>query len=121
RKEASAFYFFPDDYWLQIRREFADDLIRFDAYADGELAASILCLAASPLLHYHLGASSERGLVVGANHVLFYTIAVWASDRGFSCFHLGGGVGGFQDSLYVFKRRFDPEGQLAATVGKAVH
>jgi hypothetical protein len=73
------------------------------------------------LLHYHLGASSERGLSVGANHILFYETAVWASAQGFSCLHLGGGVGGHEDSLYEFKRRFDPKGRLPATVGKAVH
>jgi serine/alanine adding enzyme len=121
RRDASPFYFFPEEYWLHLANELGDSLLRFDAYEDGELAASILCLAAPPLLHYHLGASSERGQSLGANHVLFYETAAWAAANGFSLFHLGGGVGGFEDSLYEFKRRFDPGGKLAATLGKAVH
>jgi len=121
RREAAPFYFFPDEYWLHLATTLADELLRFDAYEDGELAACILCLASPPLLHYHLGASSERGQSLGANHVLFYETAAWACERGFTHFHLGGGVGGFEDSLYEFKRRFDPEGKLPATLGKAVH
>jgi serine/alanine adding enzyme len=121
RRNASDFYYFPDEYWLQLADELADELVRFDAYSDGELAACILCLASPPLLHYHLGASSERGQSLGANHVLFYETAAWAAERGFTHFHLGGGVGGFEDSLYEFKRRFDPGGSLPAVLGKAVH
>ena len=121
RREASEFYYFPDDYWLHLANELGNALLRFDAYEDGELAASILCLASPPLLHYHLGASSERGQSLGANHVLFYETGAWAGAHGFSVFHLGGGVGGFEDSLYEFKRRFDPGGRLVATLGKAVH
>lgn len=121
RREASEFYFFPDEYWLHLANELGDTLLRFDAYEDGELAASILCLASPPLLHYHLGASSERGQSLGANHVLFCETGAWAASNGFSVFHLGGGVGGFEDSLYEFKRRFDPGGRLPAALGKAVH
>lgn len=121
RRNAAPFYFFAEEYWQQLATQLPDALVRLDAYADGELVASILCLAAKPLLHYHLGASSEGGQSVGANHVLFYETAVWAAARGFERFHLGGGVGGFEDSLYEFKRRFDPDGLLPAALGKAVH
>ena len=121
RRDASPFYYFPEEYWLHLATRLVDAIVRFDAYEDGNLAASILCLAAPPLLHYHLGASSERGQSLGANHVLFCETAAWAAERGFELFHLGGGVGGFEDSLYEFKRRFDPEGRLPATLGKSVH
>jgi serine/alanine adding enzyme len=121
RLDASPFYSFPDEYWLHLATRLGDALLRFDAYEDGELVASIFCLAAPPFLHYHLGASSIRGQSLGANHVLFCETATWAAERGFERFHLGGGVGGFEDSLYEFKRRFDPEGLLPATLGKAVH
>jgi serine/alanine adding enzyme len=121
RRDASSFYYFPDEYWLHLATKLGDALVRFDAYEDEELVACILCLAAPPVLHYHLGASSDRGQSLGANHVLFCETATWAAERGFELFHLGGGVGGFEDSLYEFKRRFDPEGLLPAKLGKAVH
>lgn len=121
RRSASAFYFFPDAYWRQLTETLRGAVVRADARLDGELLASLVCLSAAPLLHYHLGASSERGQQLSANHLLFYETAVWAADHGYERFHLGGGVGGFEDSLYEFKRRFDPGGALPAYLGKAVH
>jgi serine/alanine adding enzyme len=121
RRNASPFYFFPDAYWEHLTEALGGALLRADARTEGELVASIVCLAAPPLLHYHLGASSQRGQDLGANHLLFYETAAWAAGKHFARFHLGGGVGGFEDSLYEFKRRFDPEGALPAYLGKAVH
>lgn len=121
RRNASTFYFFPEAYWRQLSGPLGRALVRADAFAADELVASILCLASPPLLHYHLGASSEHGQALGANHLLFWRTAAWAAGRGFERFHLGGGVGGFEDSLYEFKRRFDPGGTLPAYLGKAVH
>ena len=62
-----------------------------------------------------------RAQDLGANHLLFCETAAWAAARGYDRFHLGGGVGGFEDSLYEFKRRFDPGGALPAYLGKVVH
>jgi GNAT acetyltransferase-like protein len=121
RRKASSFYFFPEAYWGHLTADVPDALVRADARADGALVASIVCFSSPPLLHYHLGASSERGQEVGANHLLFLETAAWAAEHGFGRFHLGGGVGGFEDSLYEFKRRFDPGGALPAFLGKAVH
>jgi hypothetical protein len=121
RRDASPFYFFPEAYWQQLTGPLGRALVRADAHAGEELVASIVCLASPPLLHYHLGASSERGQALGANHLLFWRTAAWAAVHGFTRFHLGGGVGGFEDSLYEFKRRFDPEATLPAYIGKAVH
>lgn len=121
RRNASQFYFFPGAYWEHLTGALGGCVVRADARADGELVASIVCLAGPPLLHYHLGASSERGQSLGANHLLFGETAAWAGEHGFSRFHLGGGVGGFEDSLYEFKRRFDPESALHAYLGKRVH
>lgn len=119
-KGASAFYFFPKGYWRLLAADLRDRRVRFDALSRDELVASILCLGARPYLHYHLGCSSERGQSLGANHLLFHEAACWAGGNGFTRFHLGG-VGGFEDSLYAFKRRFDPGGACPAYVGKAVH
>ena len=91
------------------------------ALLDGELIASALCLATRPWLHYHLSATSERARTTGASNLVLFEAAKWAQARSFSCFHLGGGLGGRQDSLYEFKRRFDPAGSREAAIGKAVH
>jgi hypothetical protein len=118
RAAASPFYFFGSAYWEALENA---AVVRFDAQLAGVVVASALCLASPPWLHYHLGASSDEGRKIGAMHVLFLEAATWACERGYARFHLGGGVGGREDSLHEFKRRFDPGGLVDAAVGKAVH
>jgi hypothetical protein len=118
RAGASPFYFFAEEYWHALGRT---SLVRLDAELAGETVASALCLASPPWLHYHLGASSDKGRRIGAMTLLFLEVATWARERGYERFHLGGGVGGREDSLHEFKRRFDPGGLVEAAVGKAVH
>ena len=120
RRDAAPFYFFPPAYWERLSR-LGEHLVVFDAVLDGELLASALCLSTRPWLHYHLSATSDRARTTGASNLLLFEAARWAQARGFTRFHLGGGLGGREDSLYEFKRRFDPEGTCEAAVGKAVH
>jgi serine/alanine adding enzyme len=118
RAGASPFYFFGSTYWEALARA---AVVRFDAQLDDAVVASALCLASPPWLHYHLGASSDEGRKIGAMHLLFLEAATWARERSYERLHLGGGVGGREDSLHEFKRRFDPGGLVEAAVGKAVH
>jgi serine/alanine adding enzyme len=120
RRDAAPFYFFPPAYWERLSG-LGERVVVFDAVLDGELLATALCLATRPWLHYHLSATSDRARTTGASSLLLLEAARWAQARGFTRFHLGGGLGGRDDSLYEFKRRFDPEGTCEAAVGKAVH
>jgi len=117
RQEAEDFYFFPPDYWRALETSLRDNVVLFEAGDD----AKLLCLHAPPWLHYHLGASSDAGRKLGASTLLFLEAARWAQELGYTRFHLGGGVGGARDSLYEFKLRFDPGGEVEAAIGKAVH
>ena len=117
RQEAAGFYYFPPEYWRALETELREHVVLFEAGED----AALLCLASPPWLHYHLGASSEAGRKLGASTLLFLEAARWAEELGYTHFHLGGGVGGARDSLYEFKLRFDPGGELEAAIGKAIH
>jgi hypothetical protein len=117
RREAADFYYFPREYWKALETTLRDRVVLFEARGE----AALLCLTGPGWLHYHLGASSEEGRKGGASHYLFLEAARWAAASGYTRFHLGGGVGGRADSLFEFKRRFDPEGVLPAAIGKAVH
>lgn len=117
RREAADYYYFPNEYWRAFESGLRERVVLFEAGED----AALLCLAAKPWLHYHLGASSEEGRKRGASHLLFLEAARWGAAQGYTRFHLGGGVGGRADSLFEFKQRFDPGGVLEAAIGKAVH
>ncbi|MFN2468581.1 MAG: GNAT family N-acetyltransferase [Gaiellaceae bacterium] len=121
RQDAAPFYFFPPAYWQGLTARLGARLLRLDAWLEGTLVASVLCLATPPWLHYHLGATSVAARGVGASHLLMLTAALWGQARGFEQFHLGAGVGGGGGPLLEWKRRFAPEGLREQWLGKAVH
>lgn len=118
RLDADAFYFFEPAYWERLGKL---PLVRFDAELGGEVVASALCLATPPFLHYHLSGTTDAGRSTGSSTLVLLEAARWAQANGYERFHLGGGLGGKEDSLHHFKARFDPEGLVDAAVGKAIH
>jgi hypothetical protein len=119
RAGASPFYFFPQHYWDALRGGVG--LVRVDVRRRGELLASVLGMGEPPWLHYHLGASTDAARGTGASHLALYSLACWGREHGFATLHLGGGVGGREDSLLEFKLRFAPQGRVGVSIGKAVH
>ncbi len=119
RRAASPFYFFSEAYWQALARDVP--LVRVDVEHGGELLASMLGMGEPPWLHYHLGGIADAGMSTGASHLALYSLAEWGREHGYRTLHLGGGVGGRDDSLLEFKRRFAPDGLVDACVGRAVH
>ncbi|MGH2869802.1 MAG: GNAT family N-acetyltransferase [Solirubrobacteraceae bacterium] len=119
RAGADPFYLFEDEYWAVLGSEVP--LVSVDVWRGEEHLAAMLGLTGAPWLHYHLGGSSEAGRNLGANHLAMYALASWGQEHGYTRFHLGGGVGGRRDSLFLYKERFAPGGELPAAIGKAVH
>ena len=116
RQDAAAYYFFPTDYWEGLSA-LRDRLVRFDAVAEGEIVASALCLRGDRWLHYHLGATADSARDFGASNLLLYEAARWGQEQGLEEFHLGGGAGAKEDSLFTFKQRFSPE-QSSRVLGR---
>ena len=119
RAGADPFYLFGDAYWAALAG--GVPMVLVEVSRGDEPLASVLGLTGAPWLHYHLGASSETGRGLGASHLAIYSLATWGQEHGYARLHLGGGVGGQRDSLFLYKERFAPGGELAAAIGKAVH
>jgi len=119
RARASPFYFFPRGYWDALVDGVR--LVRVDVRAQGRLLASVLGMGSPPWLHYHLGGAADAARGTGASHLALYRLACWGREQGFETLHLGGGVGGREDSLLEFKLRFAPQGRVPVSIGRAVH
>ena len=121
RHGAEEFYFFPREYWSALADGLGDELVRFEARLGAELVATALLLATRPSLHYHMGVTSDRGRALGASNLLLYEAARWGRSSGFAELHLGSGLGGREDSLWLFKQRFAPRSARQLWIGKLVH
>jgi serine/alanine adding enzyme len=121
RLEADDFYFFPPDYWQALAERLRERIVLVEARFGDELAAAALCFATPPWLHYHVSGTSERGREAAAANLVLFEAACWGQSQGLEQFHLGGGAGGREDTLFHFKQRFFPTGRREASVGKLVH
>jgi lipid II:glycine glycyltransferase (peptidoglycan interpeptide bridge formation enzyme) len=75
---------------------------------DGEVIAGGIYTQAGGVVQYHLGASATEHLQLNPVKVMFDHATRWAKRRGNQWLHLGGGVGGADDSLFHFKAGFSP-------------
>jgi len=121
RLGADEFYFFPPDYWQALVDGLRERIVLAEARFGDELAAAALCFATPPWLHYHVSGTSERGREAAAANLALFEAASWGQKQGLEQFHLGGGAGGREDTLFHFKQRFFPSGRREASVGKLVH
>jgi serine/alanine adding enzyme len=119
RSGAAPFYRFPGAYWEALLE--GVPLVRVDVRDGGRLLASVLGMGEPPWLHYHLGGTADAGRAAGASHLALFELARWGQEHGYETLHLGGGVGGREDSLMEFKQRFAPAGRAGVSIGRAVH
>jgi len=76
---------------------------------DGEAASAALFLRTNGILQYHLGGTRTADYALGAARPLFEAVAESGHVRGDRWLHLGGGVGGGDDSLLRYKAGFGPD------------
>jgi hypothetical protein len=74
--------------------------------SQGEFAASSLFTECCGIVEYHLSGSDERFARLAPTKLLLDHMRHWAKERGNRVFHLGGGLGAANDSLFKFKAGF---------------
>ena len=78
----------------------------FVALVDGQVASAGLYTICDGIAQAHLGASRQEFAKLSPTRLLDDTARRWAAAAGARVFHLGGGVGGREDSLYHYKAGF---------------
>lgn len=71
---------------------------------EGLTACAGLFVHTGEIVQYHLSGSDERFRKFSPTRLMIAAARHWASARRARLLHLGGGVGGREDSLYAFKR-----------------
>lgn len=79
--------------------------------SDGTVAAAMIVLAFRPFVHCHLIGTAAAFAGESPSKLLLDDVRIWGTQHGYQTMHLGGGLGGREDSLFAFKRRFSPHTQ----------
>jgi Acetyltransferase (GNAT) domain len=108
RHSASPYYFFKDAYFDGLRDALGGSLHLCVVEKDGVIAAAGLFAETNGIVQYHLGGTDEGFARVEPTKLLLHFASGWAKERGNRHLHLGGGVGGADDSLLLFKAGFSP-------------
>lgn len=107
RLQAHSFYRFTERYFDDLQEALGDRLHLCSVVSPtDEVAAAGLFTITDGLVQYHLGGTAERFLDLAPSKLMFDHVRTWAKDAGCRAFHLGGGVGGRDDSLFRFKLGF---------------
>lgn len=120
KNRALPYYYFPKSYFKQLLHQLGENTVMAVIATDDTIIAAGLFMYEGVYLHYHLGCSDVNYLHLAPNNLLFHEVALWGKQQGFHYFHLGGGYRN-NDSLFQFKRRFNPAGTIPFYVGRMVH
>ena len=107
RVQATAFYFFSEDYFADLRTTLPDHLHLGTVHApDGTIAAASLFTCTDGLAQHHLCGTAAAFLPMSPIKLMIDEIRRWAAAQGCQALHLGGGLGGREDALFRFKAGF---------------
>lgn len=106
RDNATDYYYFKKDYYETFNDNLPFEHEIFYAVKDKEIIAAAIMMFANNNMHYHLSASNMTGRKYAATNLIISEAAKYGVNNGYKGFHLGGGVGAAEDSLYSFKKAF---------------
>ncbi len=106
RVGAAASYFFDEAYFDLLAAELGEVLHLFVALYEEEAIAAGLYTICDGIVQAHLGATRSAYAKLSPTRLLDDTVRRWAHEAGARVFHLGGGVGGHEDSLFEYKASF---------------
>ncbi len=116
---ATGFYFFPHEYYDELRTSLVEQTRLVHAVLDDKIIASSLFFIEGERLQYHLSGTLAGYQSYSPTRVILEDMRRWGHEQGLAWMHLGGGVSGQQDSLFKFKAGFAPT-TCDFSVGKVI-
>jgi hypothetical protein len=116
RLSAEDRYMFDAPYFSALREALGPSGILWVVMNEDAVAAAVLFTETSGIVQYHLAGTDEEHAWARPTKLLIHTVSRWAKERGARRLHLGGGVGGADDSLMHFKAGFSDERHVFRTL-----
>ena len=120
KDNAEEYYYFDSPFYSSILNDLPQNAEVFYAELEGKVIAASIMLMANGRLNYHLSGSRREYATLAPTNLLLYEAALWGCANGCKTFHLGGGVGSGEDSLFKFKRAFYRGDLYRYHIGKKV-
>lgn len=117
---AFSYYFFSELFYCSIIDNLSDNTEIFYALHDGEIIAMSIMLHCNKFMHYHLSGTKSQFRQLAPTNLLIYEAALWGCQNGLELFHLGGGVGSGEDSLFRFKAAFNRNSDFQFAIGQEI-
>jgi len=115
---ASAYYFFDHEYFAALQECLGSRLhLCLVLSPDGDMACGGLFVKTGDIVQAHLAATAEKYISMAPSKLTYYQMRNWSKNAGAKIVHLGGGVGGQQDSLYLYKRGLGTDEHRFFTIG----
>ena len=106
RVGASEFHYFGESHFERLRAALGDRLHLLVTRSEGAMVAAGLFTEFEGTVEWYLGVYDRQMRGLSPNRVLLDDAIQWARERGNRVLHIGGGLGGREDSLFWFKTQF---------------
>lgn len=120
KDHAEEYYYFKCPFYDSIHNDLNDNYRLFYARLNDKIIAMSIMIFANGRLNYHLSGSDLDFWNLAPSNLLLYKAALWGYEQGCKTFHLGGGVGSGEDSLYKFKAAFNKNSNCQFSIGKEI-
>jgi len=118
KDEATDYYYFNKEFYKSVLEDLKYNSLIFYAWYDQKIISISMILLGNNNMHYHLSASDKENQNLAATNLILYEAACWGCENGYKSFHLGGGLGSKEDSLYKFKKAFNKNSETYFSIGK---
>ncbi|MFC4557937.1 lipid II:glycine glycyltransferase FemX [Virgibacillus kekensis] len=120
KDNALDYYYFNRDFYNSILNDLKYNSLMFYAMYEEKIIAMSMILYSNEQVHYHLSASDREYQHLAPSNLLLYEVACWACENDYKSFHLGGGLGSKEDSLYKFKKVFNKNSATKFSIGRKI-
>ncbi len=120
KDNATDYYYFDMDFYRSVLKDLKYNCLIFYAVFEERVISSSMILFGNDKMHYHLSATDREYQNLAATNLLLYEAACWGCENGYKSFHLGGGLGSKEDSLFKFKKTFNKNSETYFSIGKKI-
>ncbi|MFW3480841.1 peptidoglycan bridge formation glycyltransferase FemA/FemB family protein [Aerococcus urinaeequi] len=120
KDNAASYYYFNRPFYDSIINDLRNNMLFFYAVLEGQIVSIAMVIYANKKLNYHLSASNPEFNRFSPSNLLLSQIALYGVENNFESFHLGGGLGSSEDSLFKFKKAFNRNSETYFSIGKKI-